>query len=100
MAKVTHVKYVSDEAEERNIRESAKAVEVVLRTMLKLTPDEIERYAPYHTFPQFKIGYEEYFGGKPHRDLCNCDDGVGQQAYDRAAECAMRRRLAEYRKRA
>ena len=54
---------------------------------LKLTPDEIERYAPYHTFPEFARGFSDY-------NECirwAWYDGVQAQAYDRGAECAMRR---------
>jgi hypothetical protein len=57
---------------------------------LKLTVYEIARYAPYHTFPAFKPGYDDYF--RPFVDcLPGSPDGVEGQAYDRGAECAMRR---------
>ncbi len=26
----------------------------------ELTANEVERYAPYHTFPEFKIGFDDY----------------------------------------
>ena len=53
---------------------------------MDLTPDEIERYAPYHTMPEFAEGYADYQHCK-YREF----DGVAAQAYDRGAECAMRR---------
>jgi hypothetical protein len=46
---------------------------------MDLTQAEIERYAPYHTFPEFERGYWEY---PSLREL----DGVAGQAYDRGAE--------------
>ena len=53
---------------------------------MNLSQDDIERYAPYHNFAEFEIGYHDYLAGRnnPHMS------GVGQQAYDRGAECAMR----------
>jgi hypothetical protein len=53
---------------------------------MELMQAEIERYAPYHTFPEFAEGYADYLvaGFRGY-------DGVKGQAYDRGAECAMRR---------
>jgi hypothetical protein len=45
---------------------------------MNLTPEEIERYQPYHTMREFEQGFDVDLG-----------DGVGAQAYDRGAECAM-----------
>jgi hypothetical protein len=64
---------------------------------MDLTPEEIERYAPYHTMPEFEEAYAAYSQGgnwnSPNYE------GVAAQAYDRGAECAMRRaelrRMAE-----
>jgi hypothetical protein len=60
---------------------------------MEMSQAEIERYAPYHTFPEFAEGYADYKAGL--RDIGY--DGVGGQAYDRGAECAMRRQMAELR---
>ncbi len=54
---------------------------------MDLTKEEIERYAPYHTMPEFKHGYDDYNECAPFADYEN----VAGQAYDRGAECAMRR---------
>jgi hypothetical protein len=58
----------------------------------ELTADEIERYAPYHTIPQFAIGYRDYERGVNFSDDY---DGATGQAYDRGAECAMRRQRGQ-----
>ena len=55
-----------------------------------LTVEEFERYAPYYTFPEFCLGFHDYSRGNAwhqHVEL----NGVAGQAYDRGAECAMRR---------
>jgi len=57
----------------------------------KLTPEEIQRYAPYHTFPEFWDGFDDYNIGKLEFEL----SGLAGQAYDRGVECATRRRIAE-----
>jgi hypothetical protein len=62
---------------------------------MELTQAEIERYAPYHTFPEFAWGFDDYNDCR-HRELHD----VAGQAYDRGAECAMRRGMAELRKQA
>ena len=62
---------------------------------MELTHDEIERYAPYHTFPEFAEGYADYNDCR-YRELHD----VAGQAYDRGAECAMRRGMTELRKQA
>jgi hypothetical protein len=59
---------------------------------MELTHAEIERYAPYHTFPEFERGYMEY---PSRREM----EGVAGQAYDRGAELAMRRRISAFRER-
>ena len=64
---------------------------------MDLTQAEIERYAPYHTFPEFTMGYDDYRG---RRRRANEPGGVGGQAYDRGLECAMRRWVAEFRRQA
>jgi hypothetical protein len=55
---------------------------------LILTPEEIERYAPYHTYPAFRRGYDDYMESRHDWSVINTVDG---RAYDRGAECAMRR---------
>jgi hypothetical protein len=60
---------------------------------MDLTPEEIERYAPYHTYHEFKWGFEDYNDCR-YRELHD----VAGQAYDRGAECAMRRGRAELRR--
>lgn len=62
---------------------------------MQLTQDEIERYAPYHTVLPFQHGYEDYMAGNRSREPGS--DSVGGQAYDRGAECAMRRQMAQYK---
>jgi hypothetical protein len=63
--------------------------------MMDMTQDEIERYAPYHTFPEFKQGFDAYLAGRRYEGDPN---SVGGQAADRGAECAMRRQMAELRR--
>ena len=64
--------------------------------MNALTPEEIERYAPYHTFPEFAQGFDAYMAKLPwpiaRKDRGINANSVGGQAYDRGLECAMRRR--------
>jgi hypothetical protein len=55
---------------------------------LVLTPEELERYAPYHTYPAFRRGYDDYMESRHDWSVINTVEG---QAYDRGAECAMRR---------
>jgi hypothetical protein len=62
---------------------------------MELTQKEIERYAPYHMWPEFETGYREY--GLPAWPRTEYGSTVAGQAYDRGAECAMRRRQAEIR---
>lgn len=64
---------------------------------LKLTSEELDRYAPYHTFPQFNEGFYDYARGV---NTNNLSDGVGAQAYDRGAEMAMRRAIQKIREKA
>ena len=64
----------------------------------ELTANEVERYAPYHTFPEFKIGFDDYVAHRPWPVGRISPNSVGGQAYDRGAECAMRRWQAEFRR--
>jgi hypothetical protein len=61
---------------------------------LQLTPEEVERHRPYHTIPEFEWGYTDYETGiwsaALKRNILN-PDSFAAQAYDRGAECAMRR---------
>ena len=43
-------------------------------------------YAPYHTFPEFDQGIDDYMSGR----FDNPYDGVAAQAWDRGSEYAMR----------
>jgi len=61
---------------------------------MNLTPEEIERYAPYHTFPEFKIAFDAYRVGRRYEGDPN---SIGGQAADRGAECAMRRNMRKLR---
>jgi hypothetical protein len=63
--------------------------------IMTLTQAEIARYAPYHTMPEFKLGFDAYTvaGRGAHLD----PNTVGAQAYDRGAECAMRRSMQKLR---
>jgi hypothetical protein len=54
---------------------------------MNLTPEEIERYAPYHTFPEFEEGFNAYNAGCSY----TLYENVAAQAWDRGVECAMRR---------
>jgi hypothetical protein len=64
--------------------------------MPKLTPDEIKKYAPYHTMEAFEQGYAQ---ARVHLSRCPHDrKSVDAQAWDRGAELAMRHRLAEMRR--
>jgi hypothetical protein len=54
---------------------------------IQLTQSEIKRYAPYHTMPVFLQGHADY----RNQALSQDKQGVEAQAYDRGAECAMRR---------
>jgi hypothetical protein len=58
---------------------------------VKLTPEEIQRYSPYHTFPEFWDGFDNYNVGEPRYELT----GLAGQAYDRGIECATRRKIIE-----
>jgi hypothetical protein len=53
---------------------------------IELTQEEITRYQPYHTMQEFWRGRVDYLVNV-NREI----DGVAGQAYDRGAECAMRR---------
>lgn len=55
----------------------------------KLTAEEIERYRPYHEMTAFELGYWSY--GKCDVSCPFSADSVDGQAWDRGAECAMRR---------
>jgi hypothetical protein len=44
-----------------------------------------EEYAPYHTMPEFLLGYHDYLKGQLREY-----EGVAGEAYDRGAEFAMR----------
>ena len=62
---------------------------------MKLTTEEVERYALYYTMPAFQQGYEQ---ARVHLSSCPHDpNSVDAQAWDRGAELAMRHRLAEMR---
>jgi hypothetical protein len=58
-----------------------------------LTPEEIERYGGFGDQPEFKLGFDDYNAGR-RRDM---GLGVEAQAYNRGAECAMRRKMAALR---
>ena len=58
--------------------------------MLNLTSEELERYAGYTGMSVFILGFADYNAGTM-RAGWNAFHGVEQQAYDRGAECAMRR---------
>jgi hypothetical protein len=56
--------------------------------VLNLTEQDIGRYAPYHSYPEFKEGYEAYLSSDWH---CPYDlKSVSAQAWDRGLECALR----------
>lgn len=62
-------------------------------TPLKLTTAELERYAPYHMWSEFGMGYDDYMLGATTGHWVDRGDPntVGGQAYDRGTECAMLR---------
>lgn len=66
--------------------------------LLKLTPDELDRYAPYHTWSEFTMGHDDYMLGVTTGHWVDRSDpnSVGGQAYDRGAEFAMRRWQAQF----
>jgi hypothetical protein len=62
---------------------------------LSLTPEEIERYVPYHRLDAFVWGFEDYGTGSSRRaKLLN---EVAWQAYDCGVECARRRKMKALR---
>jgi hypothetical protein len=59
-----------------------------------LTHEEVQRYAPYHEITEFWYGFREYQNGcayKLQKLGYPLRNSVAEQAYDRGAECAMRR---------
>lgn len=52
---------------------------------------ELELYAAYYNMPEFELGFWDYNQGVNQSDRLS---GVAAQAYDRGAECAMRRARA------
>lgn len=62
-------------------------------TLLKLTAAELERYAPYQMWSEFTEGFDDYVLGHRAREPIN-QDSAAAQAYDRGAECAMKRKQA------
>jgi hypothetical protein len=64
----------------------------------KLSAEEIERYAPYHTMPEFSAGLADYVAHRPWPVGRISPNSAGGQAYDRGSECAMRRGQAEIRR--
>ena len=60
---------------------------------MDLTKEEIERYQPYHTMPAFAFGFRDYMECK---FLDYGMEDVDGQAYDRGAECAMRRQQKDF----
>lgn len=60
---------------------------------LKLTQDEIRRYAPYYTMLSFAEGFADYIAGRKLQE----HPGAFGRAYDRGAECAMRRQSTKNR---
>jgi hypothetical protein len=57
---------------------------------MQLTLEDIERYAPYHEWPEFRQGYSDY-----ESSFLSCPysaDSVQAQAWDRGHECAMLQR--------
>jgi hypothetical protein len=57
---------------------------------MDLTQEEIERYTPYDTMAKFAEGFADYVAGRKLKKW----PGVFGRAYDRGAECAMRRELS------
>lgn len=50
-------------------------------------------YAPYDTFPEFSVGYNDALAGAPCRDL----QGVAGQGYDRGYEAGCKvQRMAHW----
>jgi hypothetical protein len=49
-----------------------------------------EDYAPYHTFPEFDQGIDDYMSGRYDNPYTDPRDGVKAQAHDRGSEFAMR----------
>lgn len=69
---------------------------------LRLDDLELNAYAPYHTFSEFTMGFDDYQLGITTGhwvDRCPDRDSVGAQAYDRGAEMAMKRHMARVRRR-
>jgi hypothetical protein len=61
---------------------------------MKLTADDIERYAPYHTMKAFRIGYEDCEVGI-HKSPYD-PGSIEAPAWDAGYECATaHKRLAE-----
>jgi hypothetical protein len=55
--------------------------------MTKTFTQLAEEYHPYHTFPAFQKGAEDYMD---HVHTCPFTNGLDVQAWDRGLECAMR----------
>lgn len=71
-------------------------------TVLKLDEIELARYSPYETFSEFGMGFDDYMLGATQGlwiDRCPDTDSVGAQAYERGAECAMKRHMTAIRRR-
>jgi hypothetical protein len=51
---------------------------------MELTAQDIDDFAPYHTLPKFKEGYEDGAACRAHKNYHNVDG----QAYDRGYMCA------------
>jgi hypothetical protein len=49
-----------------------------------------EDYAPYHLFPEFDQGIDDYMSGRFENPYTDPRDGVKAQAHDRGSEYAMR----------
>ena len=47
-------------------------------------------YAPYHTFPAFDRGIDDYMSGRFENPYCDPRQGLAAQAWDRGSEYAMR----------
>jgi hypothetical protein len=64
---------------------------------IDLTDEEKHRYAGYWDIPAFTDGYDDYLSGHRQHEPNPMDGfprGILNQAYDRGAECAMRRHRA------
>jgi hypothetical protein len=57
---------------------------------MDLTQEEIERYTPYDTMAKFAEGFADYTAGRKLKKW----PGVFGRAYNRGADCAMRRQLS------